>query len=282
MLAKHFGLVARGSLFGRWRTVGIVKGGRCCEYMGLLRINSGKMNAVIETLRTTRNLIIRPSRASRWSFPNPMISPSFNKLVSISHARMPSLFLGGPLGQRPLTPITTQQRFRRLLVNWVADSDIPFRVVEHQYFRDLLSILNTDQTDCLLPKSQNTLRAWMRTEYEIHLYTIKSALLATPYPILLAHLNPHLPPAQIQYLQFIRRVRCLGHILNLVARAFLDGENKETINRLAEGSAERLSAEQERKLLIAWCETGPVGKLHYLVHFARRTPQRRDAFTDFT
>jgi hypothetical protein len=25
-----------------------------------------------------------------------------------------------------------------------------------------------------------------------------------------------------------------------------------------------------------------VGKLHYLVHFARRTPQRRDAFVDFT
>ncbi|KAM7210618.1 hypothetical protein V8F06_013992, partial [Rhypophila decipiens] len=208
-----------------------------------------------------------------------------------------------------LTPITTQQRFRRLLVNWVADSDLPFRVVEHQYFRDLLSILNADQTDYLLPKSHNTLRAWMRSEYETHLNTIKSALLATPYPVhlsfdgwsspgtaayfavvahffdeervlntkllalprirgthngenltkgvievvehfeigsklaffqadnaenndtcvttLLAHPNPHLSPAQIQYLQSIKRVRYLGHILNLVARAFLDGKNKE-------------------------------------------------------
>lgn len=74
----------------------------------------------------------------------------------------------------------------------------------------------------------------------------------------------------------------MGHILNLVARAFLDGENKEVIRKLGEGSDERLSAEQERELLNAWRETGPVDKLHYLVHFARRTPQRRDAFDDFT
>ncbi|KAK4170889.1 hypothetical protein QBC36DRAFT_295879, partial [Triangularia setosa] len=81
---------------------------------------------------------------------------------------------------------------------------------------------------------------------------------------------------------FLARVRCVGHILNLIARAFLDGENKETIKKLGEGSDERLSAEQEKELLVAWRETGPLGKLHYLVHFARRTPQRKDTFNDFT
>jgi hypothetical protein len=99
---------------------------------------------------------------------------------------------------------------------------------------------------------------------------------------LLRYFNPHLSTSQLDLIQSLKRVRCVGHILNLVARAFLDGENKEVIRKLAEGSDERLSAEQERELLNAWRETGPVGKLHYLVHFARRTPQRRDAFDDFT
>ncbi|KAM7209268.1 hypothetical protein V8F06_014887, partial [Rhypophila decipiens] len=61
-----------------------------------------------------------------------------------------------------------------------------------------------------------------------------------------------------------------------------DGENKEIIKKLAKGSDERLSAEHERELLVTWRETGPLGKLQYLVHFARRTPQRKDAFNDFT
>ena len=99
---------------------------------------------------------------------------------------------------------------------------------------------------------------------------------------LLKHFNPRLSTAQIDTLKSVKRVRCVGHILNLIARAFLDGENKETIKKLGEGSDERLSAEQEKELLVAWRETGPLGKLHYLVHFARRTPQRKDTFNDFT
>jgi hypothetical protein len=69
---------------------------------------------------------------------------------------------------------------------------------------------------------------------------------------LLRHFNPHLCTAQLDIIRSLKRVRCVGHILNLVARAFLDGENREVIKRLAEGSDERLSAEQERVLLNTW------------------------------
>lgn len=68
---------------------------------------------------------------------------------------------------------------------------------------------------------------------------------------LLRHFNPHLSTQQLDLIQSLKRVRCVGHILNLVARAFLDGENKQVIRRLAEGSDERLSTKQERELLNA-------------------------------
>lgn len=260
-------------------------------------------------------------------------------------------------------PAKIQGRFQELLVKWVADSDIPFSVVEHEHFRSLLSILNSTHTDDLLPRSHVTTRNWLKTQYNLYFDALKTEITVTPNPIhisfdgwsspgtaaffavvahyfdaagdfntrllalprikgthngenlakgvievverfgfeaklggfqadnaenndtcvteLLRHFNPHLSTPQLDLMRSLKRVRCVGHILNLVARAFLDGENKEVIRKLAEGSDERLSAEQERELLNAWRETGPVGKLPYLVHFARRTPQRRDAFNDF-
>lgn len=51
---------------------------------------------------------------------------------------------------------------------------------------------------------------------------------------------------------------------------------------MAEESAERLLKAQERELLEALRKIGPVRKLHYFVYFARRTPQCRDVFTDYT
>jgi hypothetical protein len=54
-----------------------------------------------------------------------------------------------------------------------------------------------------------------------------------------------------------RRIRCVGHIVNLAAKAFLEASNKEW----KEGGTR-----------------GPVGKLHHIVHYIRRSPQRRDTF----
>lgn len=275
-------------------------------------------------------------------------------------------FVATPTNKRIKLPPYMEQKdgFKELLVNWMADSDIPFSVVENKRFRALLSLLNPVLVNELLPKSHNTARSWLNTIYAREFNALKQDLLATPNPIhisfdgwsspgtatflavvahyfdtagifhttlialprikgthngenlakgvievierfgfqsklgffqadnaenndtciteLLKHFNPYLSSTQIDILQSCKRVRCVGHILNLIARAFLDGENKETIKKLAKGSDERLSAEHERELLVTWRETGPLGKLQYLVHFARRTPQRKDAFNDFT
>ena len=58
-----------------------------------------------------------------------------------------------------------------------------------------------------------------------------------------------------------RRIRCIGHIVNLTAKAFLEASNKEW----KEGDTHT-----------------PVGKLHHIVHHIRRSPQRRDTFVKVT
>jgi hypothetical protein len=96
----------------------------------------------------------------------------------------------------------------------------------------------------------------------------------------LQHVNPELTTVEITKLKTKRRLRCFGHILNLVAKAFLEGSNKNILRTLEEGSQARLDAEQENELLSQWRKAGPIGKLHYLVHFIRRSPQRRKSFLE--
>lgn len=262
------------------------------------------------------------------------------------------------------SPADKKEQFKEHLINWMADADISFAMVENKRFRELLSLINPIQVDDFLPKSHTTPRVWLKTIYNREFEVLRSQLTANSNPIhisfdgwsspgaaaffavvahyfdalggyntkllalprikgthngenlakgvievverfgfqsklgffqadnadnndtcitaLIQHFNPHFVNHEVDSLKSQQRVRCVGHILNLIARAFLDGENKETIKRLAEGSQEQLSAVEERELLTAWRETGPVGKLHYLVHFVRRTPQRRDVFNDLT
>jgi hypothetical protein len=72
-----------------------------------------------------------------------------------------------------------------------------------------------------------------------------------------------------------RRLRCWGHILNLVAKAFLFGTNADAFE-LEDQANEALGREQER--LEAWRRKGPVGKLHNLVVFIRGSTQRKELF----
>ena len=72
-----------------------------------------------------------------------------------------------------------------------------------------------------------------------------------------------------------RRLRCMGHIVNLCARALL----------LGKGAGKRLS-ELERKELKGgvaavdrfWKNKGALGRLHNLVVYIRCTPQRLEEF----
>lgn len=70
-----------------------------------------------------------------------------------------------------------------------------------------------------------------------------------------------------------RRVRCLGHIINLVAKAFLFGNDEESLE------AEGMTKTQIQQLLNVrkeWLTSGPYGKFHNTVQFIRDTSQRRD------
>ena len=82
--------------------------------------------------------------------------------------------------------------------------------------------------------------------------------------------NPRLLPEQ-------RRLRCMGHIINLAAQAFLLGEAPPQVFE-AELVIAQQSKDVEAKERELWQKKGPLGKLHNIVKFIRRTPQRRQAF----
>lgn len=68
-----------------------------------------------------------------------------------------------------------------------------------------------------------------------------------------------------------RRLRCLGHVVNLCARALLIGkESKKTLRRL-----EGVTGKESEGM---WRARGPVGKLHNIIKYIRSTPQRREQF----
>ena len=72
-----------------------------------------------------------------------------------------------------------------------------------------------------------------------------------------------------------RRVRCFGHIINLVVKAFLWGDQFERFEREVHTFEE---IQQESELLHAWRKKGPLGKLHNIATWILRSPQRRERF----
>lgn len=72
-----------------------------------------------------------------------------------------------------------------------------------------------------------------------------------------------------------RRIRCFGHILNLVAKAFLFGEESDAFE-IQSDFYDTLGQYEEG--LEHWRRKGPIGKLHNIVKFIRASPQRSEAF----
>jgi hypothetical protein len=69
-----------------------------------------------------------------------------------------------------------------------------------------------------------------------------------------------------------RRLRCLGHVINLAAQAFLFGKkSQETLDEL-DLAYRRHDFEAIAKL---WRKQGVLGRLHNIVRYIRMTPQRR-------
>lgn len=93
----------------------------------------------------------------------------------------------------------------------------------------------------------------------------------TAIDIVLLHFLPYLQIKQRR----ARRLRCLGHVINLAAKAFLYGTEYEAFQRDIDTVKENSELLKELKL---WRKRGPVGKLHNVVIFICRSPQRRQKF----
>jgi hypothetical protein len=72
-----------------------------------------------------------------------------------------------------------------------------------------------------------------------------------------------------------RRICCYGHILNLVGRAFLYGNDSESIEQ--ESQAFEVTGDLNKELAL-WRKKGPIGKLHNIVKWVRASPQRGEYF----
>ncbi|SMR52788.1 unnamed protein product [Zymoseptoria tritici ST99CH_1E4] len=70
-----------------------------------------------------------------------------------------------------------------------------------------------------------------------------------------------------------RRLRCVGHILNLVAKALMVGYTGD--DDVLELELDR-DGKEEREQLLTWRRKGPVGKLHNLVTYILQSTQREE------
>ena len=65
-------------------------------------------------------------------------------------------------------------------------------------------------------------------------------------------------------------IRCSGHVLNLVAQAILFGSDEEAFEREVD------NVDLEELQLTVWRRKGPLGKLHNVVYWIARSPQRNE------
>jgi hypothetical protein len=90
-----------------------------------------------------------------------------------------------------------------------------------------------------------------------------------------AILSDLLPQTNFKY----RRMRCIGHVVNLAAKSFLFGQDPDAFELTVDNLATlKLEERHKRELLEHWRKRGVIGKLHNLIIWIRRTSQRRDAF----
>lgn len=72
-----------------------------------------------------------------------------------------------------------------------------------------------------------------------------------------------------------RRLRCLGHVINLAAQVFISGKEAEADLR----DLEFYQLQGDFKSITeAWRKKGVLGKIHNIVKYIRMTPQRRQEF----
>ena len=94
---------------------------------------------------------------------------------------------------------------------------------------------------------------------------------------ILKALYPDLTPDELTMKTKERRLRCFGHIVNLVAKALVFGENPDFFEMEASVAE---SLEDPEAAIKVWRKKGSIGKLQNLVTYTRQSPQREEAFRD--
>ena len=113
-------------------------------------------------------------------------------------------------------------------------------------------------------------------ETKIGYFTLDNA---TNNDTTLTQISVYLAELGIEFKPTERRLRCFGHVINLVVKAFLWGLNTEVLEGLAGGCSTEGDG-QEIAELMEWRRQGPMGKLRNICVWICRTPQRRDSFTN--
>jgi hypothetical protein len=96
--------------------------------------------------------------------------------------------------------------------------------------------------------------------------------------IVLKRLWPGITTKQIQ----ARRLRCLGHIINVAASSVLDPSLPELRTAITELEMDQSIVEDVAREKVSWQSKGPLGKLHRLVKYILASPQRREEFGDIS
>jgi len=107
---------------------------------------------------------------------------------------------------------------------------------------------------------------------KIECFTLNNA---TNNDTALQHIAQYLKELDISFDPLQRRLHCFGHIINLVVKAFLWGSDTEVFE--AQISTYH-DLQRETEELEAWRRKGPLGKLHNIITWISRSPQRRERF----
>jgi hypothetical protein len=93
--------------------------------------------------------------------------------------------------------------------------------------------------------------------------------------LILQELFPHWTDKRIKR----RRLRCLGHVVNIAAKKFLDGDTTKDVFR---GLKEVFLEGPEEEMLPPGYRGGALLTLHSLIRYIRMTPERRETFANTT
>ncbi|KAL9561303.1 hypothetical protein ACKAV7_014658 [Fusarium commune] len=218
-----------------------------------------------------------------------------------------------PASSSLLLPRAKMARIRELSVGYIIDSNLPFTTFESTYLQELFYLEDIlvskkaaikEELDNAVTQIHLSFDLWtspnsrllaFKRQIGSHAgeniaYTIRNVVRdwgidcklgvsicdnAASNDICLRNLYITLDASITRADTEARRMRCFGHILNLVVQAFLYGNNAASFELQSEAYdiLERVEEDLEH-----WRAKGPVGKLHNIIKFIRASPQRTEAF----